>query len=171
MPAQGRRITLYIMIHPTHPSVRLFIQRVLLTASIALTWLPSARAVQIPEALHRERGLLVFVGLPAKGLLASVRADREGLVQVLVARGERGEAEASMRLRAADHGIALGGRTTVVEYDGQHLPYCDNSVNGIVLTSPTQVPRAELMRVLVPRGTLVTADGKTEAETLARRDR
>ena len=148
--------------HTRHPTVRLFVQRIILTASIALIWFPSARAVQIPEVLHRERGLVVFVGLPAKGLLASVRADNEGLVQVLAAKGERGEAEASMRLLSADHGIALGGRTTVVEYDGQHLPYCDNSVNGIILTSPTQVPRAELVRVLVPRGTLVTADGKTE---------
>jgi hypothetical protein len=80
---------------------------------------------------------------------------------VLVARSEKGKAEASMRLLAADLGIELGGRMTVVEYDGQHLPYCDNSVNGIVLTGPTQASRTELMRVLVPRGTLVAADGKT----------
>ena len=145
----------------THSAVRPLIQRIILTASIALAWFPPARAVQIPEALHRERSLLVFVGLPAKGLLASVRAD-QGLVQVLVAWGERGDAEASMRLSAADRSIAFGGHTTVVEYDGLRLPYCDNSVNGIVLTGPTQVPRAELMRVLVPRGTLVTDEGKTE---------
>jgi len=138
--------------HTTHSTVRPFVQHIILTASIALTWFPAARAVQIPESLERERGLIVFVGLPAEGLLASVRADHKGLIQVLVPRSERGKAEASMRLLAPDHGLALGGRTTVVEYDGQHLPYCDNSVNGIVLTSPTQVPRAELMRVLVPGG-------------------
>ena len=58
--------------------------------------------------------------------------------------------------------MPLGGKTTVLEFDGQHLPYCDSTVNTIVLTGTTQVPRAELMRVLTPRGTLVTADRKTE---------
>lgn len=135
-------------------AVRPFVQRIILTASIALTWFPSARAVQVPEALLRERGFIVFVGLPAEGLLAAVHADREGPVQVLVARGERGEAEASMRISAADRGIDIGGRTTVVEYDGQHLPYCDNLVNLIVIRD------ARHHNFLASVSTMVSARGR-----------
>jgi len=135
-------------------------QKIVLTVSIALAWVLSAKADQIPERLYRERGLIVSVGLPTEGLLASVQADREGLVQVLVARGERGKAEASMRLSGADHGIALGGRSTVLEYDGQHLPYCDNSVNLIVIREARhEIRDEELKRVLAPRGRIIAPEG------------
>jgi outer membrane protein assembly factor BamB len=53
------------------------------------------------------------------------------------------------------------GTISVQTYDGKHLPYIDNMVNLIVISEPnTQLPKAEILRVLVPGGKALV-NGKT----------
>jgi len=128
-------------------------------ALTVLALLPAALFAQgLAELQHRD-GLVVFVGVPDKQLLASVRQNWEWLVQVLVPQTDE-KTELNMRSTEAKLGLSRDGRTTLLEYSGRGLPYCDNSVNRVVVAGPSEVARAELMRILVPRGTLVTVGGE-----------
>lgn len=53
----------------------------------------------------------------------------------------------------------LAGRFTVGFYEGGLLPFAERVVNALVLSDPASVARDEAMRVLAPRGLLVTPDG------------
>ncbi len=141
----------------------MIMQRVTLAVLIVLAMWPAALPAQELSDLPRRDGLVVVVGAPDRQVLASMQRDWKGLVQVLVPQTDD-EIELNMRLSATEYALPRDGRTTFLEHNGPRLPYCDNSVNCIVLTGATQVPRTELMRVLVPRGTLAMADGKVETK-------
>jgi outer membrane protein assembly factor BamB len=49
----------------------------------------------------------------------------------------------------------------VARYDGRSLPYADNMINLLVADSLGGVPRAEVMRVLTPKGTAIIGGRKT----------
>jgi len=132
-------------------------------ALTVLALLPAALPAQGLADLQRRNGLVVLVGVPDRRVLASVQQDWKGLVQVLVPQTDE-KTELNMRLPAAEHGLSRDGRMTLLEYDGPGLPYCDNSVNCVVVAGPSEVARAELTRILVPRGTSVTAGGKVETK-------
>lgn len=84
-----------------------------------------------------------------------------------------GDAEATIPLMANDSFVVQGletdpakvvearqnirkagvyGRVTADLFDGRSLPYVDNTVNLLIADADTQVPRAEIVRILVPRG-------------------
>ncbi len=132
-------------------------------ALIFLALLPSALSAQDLSKLPRRDGLAVIVGMPGQEVLASVQRDWKGLVQVLVERADE-KTELNMRLPAEEHDLARGGRMTFLEYTGPGLPFCDNSVNCVVLAAPNRVARTELMRILAPRGALVSAGGSIETK-------
>jgi len=47
------------------------------------------------------------------------------------------------------------GSVSAAVFDGEHLPYVDNMVNLLVVSSPFRVSNVELMRVLAPGGVLL----------------
>jgi SAM-dependent methyltransferase len=49
----------------------------------------------------------------------------------------------------------FGGSVSAAEFDGEHLPYVDNMVNLLILSSRFNVSQSELMRVLAPGGVLL----------------
>ena len=62
------------------------------------------------------------------------------------------------RVRAARErflAAGLGGKVSAATFDGEHLPYIDNLVNLLVVSSRFKVSQAELMRVLAPNGVLL----------------
>jgi outer membrane protein assembly factor BamB len=65
-----------------------------------------------------------------------------------------------MRSRLQD--VPLDGNLTVTGINARSLPYCDNTVNTLVLTGPTRLVHSELTRVLAPGGILVDSDGKLQ---------
>ncbi len=130
---------------------------VLRAATAALAVLAAQPVRAVPGPLARD-GLLVFVGMPDKQVLTSIPRQRSGIVQIVV---EKTADPAEVMMRPGIQHLSPGGRMTVVEMSTSSLPYCDNSVNTIVLTGSTALPRSELMRVLAPRGVLMEADGRT----------
>lgn len=144
-----------------HSAILPLFQRVILAALTISTLFPAALPAQGLVDVQRRDGLVVFVGMPDRQLLASVQEDWKGIVQVLVEQTDE-RVELNKQLMAEGHGLSRDGRTTLLEHNGPGLPYCDNSVNSIILAGPTGASHAALMRVLVPRGTLTTTDGTTE---------
>ena len=55
--------------------------------------------------------------------------------------------------------LGLYGKVSVSKYDGSHLPYTNDLVNLLIGSGGGKVPRAEIMRVLVPGGAAFI-DGK-----------
>jgi len=55
----------------------------------------------------------------------------------------------------------LRGRVSVAHYDGRTLPYGDNMINLLVADSLGDVPLAEVMRVLAPKGAAIIGGKKT----------
>jgi len=129
-----------------------------IVTAVIVASLPLALRARERGTVPSRSGLLIFVGMPDARELASAQADWHGLVQVLVERtGEK--TELNMRLPATEYGRAGDGRTTFLEFDGSRLPFCENSVNRLVVTGATRVPRAEQLRVLAPRASLVSVNG------------
>jgi len=60
----------------------------------------------------------------------------------------------------------LGGTVSAAVFDGENLPYVDNMVNLLVVTSRFQVTRAELFRVLAPGGVVVTPTPSGRTKTV-----
>ncbi|HID78606.1 MAG TPA: methyltransferase domain-containing protein [Planctomycetaceae bacterium] len=50
------------------------------------------------------------------------------------------------------HAAGLYGKVSVSRFDGRHLPYADNLINLVIDSTGGQVPREEILRVLVPGG-------------------
>jgi len=117
---------------------------ILLLASVA-----NARsAAEIVKATGVKGGLIVQVGCGAGTLTAELRVNQRYVVQGL-------DTDARNVQRARQHILALGqyGPITVERFDGKRLPYMDNLVNLLVVSSDDdQISRAEIMRVLAPQG-------------------
>ncbi|HUS92011.1 MAG TPA: PQQ-binding-like beta-propeller repeat protein [Phycisphaerae bacterium] len=93
-------------------------------------------------------GLVVHVGCGDGTLTAALRANDGYLVQGLDTSAEN---VAKARRLISDAG--LYGTVTARTFDGRSLPYRDNMVNLVVVSDPQcQVPNAEVMRVLAPKG-------------------
>jgi outer membrane protein assembly factor BamB len=57
--------------------------------------------------------------------------------------------------------VGLYGKVSIDHWKGRSLPYIDNLVNLVVLEAPGDVPRAEVMRILAPKGVAyIKRDGK-----------
>jgi outer membrane protein assembly factor BamB len=111
----------------------------------------------LPDALENldaPGGLIVYIGASDVARAAALNHDGRFLVHVLYT--DSGAAEkASAAVVAQD----LSGRATVSVFDGEKLPFVDNCVNLLVVSSGKwQVAREEIARVLTPRGVSVFLD-------------
>jgi len=107
-----------------------------------------AQAKKILGATGIKGGLIVHVGCGDGKLTAALRVGNQYLVHGL-------DCDEANVQAAREHIRLLGlyGRVSVEQFDGTHLPYTDNLVNLLVVTSDgSQVPDEELARVLAPGG-------------------
>ncbi len=96
-------------------------------------------------------GLVVCVGYGDADELADARVNERYVVQGLAT--DLGSVQRERRI-LSDKGAS--GPVSVLHWDGQSLPYVDDSVNLIAVNSEFQVERSELERVLAPRGVFIT---------------
>lgn len=71
------------------------------------------------------------------------------------------EADNVAKARALLRSQGLYGRVSAARYDGLRLPYADNTINLVVADALGDVPLAEVMRVLTPKGILMAGGSKT----------
>ncbi len=129
-----------------------------IVASLAVVYcqLPAAeisdgpRVRTILEETGVQGGLVVHLGCGDGKLTAALRANDRLLVHGL-------DADAKNVAAARQHieSRGLHGRVSVDRWNGERLPYADNLVNLIVISGPSSIARAELLRVLVPNGVAV----------------
>ena len=113
-------------------------------------------AVSILEAAGVQGGLVVHLGCGNGRLTAALCANGRYLVHGLDTDAKRVEA-------ARKHIASLGlyGRVSVDVFDGKRLPYVENLANLLVAEELGDVPMAEVMRVLAPRGVAMIGGKKT----------
>ena len=100
-------------------------------------------------------GLVVHVGCGDGHLTAALRANESYLVH--------GLHQDPVKVEGARRYIqSLGayGPVSVDEFDGNHLPYVENLVKLLIVSSPSSVTRDEILRVLCPGGVAVTLDDR-----------
>ncbi|MHC4504085.1 MAG: class I SAM-dependent methyltransferase, partial [Planctomycetota bacterium] len=111
---------------------------------------PAIAADEILAASGVRGGFVVHLGCGDGRLTAKLRKSDAYIVHGLDVDPARVR-EARARFLAG----GLGGTVSAAVFDGEHLPYVDNMVNLLVLSSRFDVPRAELTRVLTPNGVLL----------------
>ena len=121
-----------------------------LLAGAALAAESRTAALQILEATGVKGGLIVHVGCGDGKLTAALRADDRFVVHGLDA-----DAENVAAARQHIQSLGLYGKVSVEQWTGQRLPYADNLVNLVVVSRPSSVAKAELLRVLCPDGVAV----------------
>jgi outer membrane protein assembly factor BamB len=121
----------------------------LLMASAAVAASPSdnPQAMQILEATGVRGGLIVHLGCGDGRLTAALRQDERFLVQGLDADPQHVEAA-----RKYVQSLGLYGKVSIDRLTGSRLPYIEDFVNLIVAEKSSNVPAAELLRVLAPGG-------------------
>lgn len=100
-------------------------------------------------------GLVVHLGCQDGELTAGLRLNDRYVVQGLDT-NPRNVAAARTNFRKA----GLYGSISAELYDGRNLPYVDNFVNLLVVSLPVEVPRSEILRVLVPNGVACINSGQ-----------
>ncbi|MGM0489103.1 MAG: PQQ-binding-like beta-propeller repeat protein, partial [Planctomycetota bacterium] len=108
-------------------------------------------------------GLVVHVGCGDGRLTAALGADDRYLVHGL-------DEDAANVEAARAHTVSLGryGRITIDRWSGQWLPYVDNLVNLLVVSSQAAVDNEELMRVLAPGGVAIFTSQGAESSGVRR---
>ncbi|MFW6107327.1 MAG: PQQ-binding-like beta-propeller repeat protein [bacterium] len=114
------------------------------------------RARAILDLAGVKGGLVVHLGCGDGTLTAALRATDSYLVHGL-ARDPATVARARQQTRE----LGLSGVVSVDAFDGKHLPYADDLVNLLVAEELGEVPMAEAMRVLAPRGVAMVGGKKT----------
>jgi outer membrane protein assembly factor BamB len=115
---------------------------------------PARNAQELLEASGIKGGLVVHMGCGEGELTAALRAGRAGDRYLVHGLDTDPEKIARARKRLLEAG--LYGPVSVDLFDGKSLPYADNLVNLLIVTSGEwQVPGGELERVLAPRGLLL----------------
>ncbi len=108
----------------------------------------SESAVELVSAGNIKGGLIVHLGCASGALTAKLRVNERYVVQ-----GLDTDQENVNRARQHIHALGRYGPITVERFDGERLPYMDNLVNLLIVSSePRRVSEAEIMRVLAPRG-------------------
>jgi len=116
---------------------------------------PGEQAREILEATGIQGGLIVHLGCGDGRLAAALRLNDRFLVEGLDT--DTGKVAAAEQRFTAP---ALAGSVTFRVFDGRNLPYIDNVVNLLVVEDEYSVSTAEMMRVLVPRGTICLMKGR-----------
>jgi len=117
------------------------------TASAALAGRAEDRAAKILRATGVTGGLVVHLGCGDGELTAQLCAGESYLVHGLDV-----DATNVAAARAHIRSKGLYGRASVERLGGARLPYVDNLVNLVVTEELGDVPMAEVLRVLAPRG-------------------
>ena len=111
---------------------------------------PSAES-EFVEQFKFSGGVVVALDFDDGEFLSGLATDGPFLIQGLLK--EEGRLEAARKaIQQAD----VYGKVSCNGYNGRELPYVDNLVNLLLVNESCQVPEAELMRVLIPGGRLVT---------------
>jgi len=123
------------------------------------SWSGTCPAIS-PEQILRESGvrggLVVHVGCGEGELTAALRAGEGYIVH-----GLDTDPANAQRARARVRSLGLYGPVSIDTFDGRRLPYVDNLVNLVVAEDLGEVPMAEVLRVLCPRGmAYVMRDGR-----------
>jgi len=116
----------------------------------------AGEAAAILEASGVKGGLVVHLGCGDSRLTAELGASPRFLVHGLATHAKD---IAAARKHIAARG--LSGRVSVEIFDGKRLPYVDGLVNLLVAETLGDVPMAEVMRVLAPRGVAMIGGKKT----------
>ncbi|MDP6542904.1 MAG: PQQ-binding-like beta-propeller repeat protein [Phycisphaerae bacterium] len=112
-------------------------------------------SAEISDAGGIRGGFVVHLGCADGKLTAALKAGGDAYI-IHGLDTDRGIVqEARKRFLAA----RFNGAVSAAVFDGEHLPYIDNMVNLLVVSSPFKVSRAELMRALAPRGVLLEQSG------------
>ncbi|MHC4546920.1 MAG: outer membrane protein assembly factor BamB family protein [Planctomycetota bacterium] len=115
------------------------------------------QARQILDKTDIKGGLIVHLGCGNGRFTAKLRVSDRYIVQGL-------DTDVTNVKKTREHIKSLGiyGKVTANTFDGKHLPYTDNLVNLLVVSSGKfQVSNEEVMRVLVPRGVAIINGKKT----------
>jgi outer membrane protein assembly factor BamB len=108
---------------------------------------PDREATAILDATGVQGGLIVHVGCGDGKLTAALRATDSYLVH-----GLDRDANSILAARKLIRSRGLYGEVSVARFDGRRLPYVDNLANLVVAEEIEEVPMAEVMRVLAPKG-------------------
>ena len=92
-------------------------------------------------------GLVVHIGCGDGKLTAALRGSESYLVH-----GLDSDAQTVRRAREYIGKLGVYGPVSVNRFDGHRLPYTDNLVNLVVVEDSGDIPMAEVMRVVAPRG-------------------
>ncbi|NQT37707.1 MAG: PQQ-binding-like beta-propeller repeat protein [Planctomycetes bacterium] len=111
-------------------------------------------AGEVIDASGVKGGVVVHLGCGDGQLTAALRASDRYIVQGLDT-SEKNIAAARANIRKA----GSYGNVSAATFDGKRLPYVDHFVNLLVVSSPADVSRDEMMRVLVPGGVACIGDG------------
>lgn len=130
-----------------------------LIASWLICQFPLAVAARTPAELLGEAGaaggLVVLVGCDAPDEIAALRMHDGFRVLALDADAEAVDAARRAILQSGGYGVVSADR-----FDGNRLPLIDNVVNVLIVDQPQPIRQDELLRVLVPGGTVfVNGDG------------
>ncbi|NQT87393.1 class I SAM-dependent methyltransferase, partial [bacterium] len=131
----------------------------LATAALLLALGSTTHAMDAAKALDAagvKGGLVVHLGCGDGQATAKLRANESFLVHGL---DTDAKAVAAARKQLAASG--RHGPVSVDVFDGKTLPYIDNLVNALVADALGDVPMAEVMRVLAPRGVALIGGKKT----------
>jgi len=120
----------------------------------------------IIEASGVSGGLVAVVGCRTPSLLA----DLSGAGSYLVHGLDRDPAAVAAARRYLQE-KKLYGTATVSTLQDTQLPFVDSTVNLLVITDSTVIPKAEIMRVLSPKGVLADATGPSLVTTVKDRPR
>ena len=132
-------------------SMRMGVLLAMLSAAIAQVRAaePAETAGAIRKAAGTTGGLIVHVGCNDGRLTAALYGGKGFVVHGLDV-----DAADVARARAHVRSRGLYGPVSVERWGGGRLPYADNLVNLLVVAEGVSIPRREMMRVLVPGGTL-----------------
>jgi len=121
----------------------------------------SRLSAQARSLVGSTRGLIVHVGCRDGALTAALRLDDACLVHGI----DRDPAHVA-KARAALRANGVYGSVSVETWSAPTLPYVDNTVNLLVVEDAGGVADAELLRVLVPGGTLRRREGAEWSKTI-----
>lgn len=119
------------------------------------------RARQIVAQSGVSGGFVVHLGCGDGALTAALRINSGVMVHGLDTDDKTVAAARRSILDAGKYGDVSFDR-----FDGRHLPYIDNMVNLIVADKAYDVSQQEMMRVLAPRGVILTREGDTWRKTV-----
>ncbi len=134
------------------------------SAGAATSAAADRQAKRILDAAGAKGGVIVHVGCGDGRLTAALHASESFVVQGLDREPRNVDAA-----RAHIRSLGLYGKVSAEQWAGGKLPYIDNFVNLLVVSEGETVSKAEMERVLCPRGVAVFLKGSGRVASLWRK--